>query len=89
MKFSQEEAKEKHYGLWCWTLVSSTNKTDLHDITDRLFNVALYTISQTKPNLITPGIITLFIYLYTIPRAGELTTDRVCKLFFSRVLPIE
>jgi hypothetical protein len=54
---------------------------------DILFNVALYTISQTKPYLITLGIITLFIYLYTIPRAGELTTDRVCKIFFSRVLP--
>jgi len=30
--------------------VSSTNKTDLHDITEILLNVALNTINQTKSN---------------------------------------
>jgi hypothetical protein len=30
------------------TLVSSTNKTDRHDITDILLKVALNTIKQTK-----------------------------------------
>jgi hypothetical protein len=31
------------------TLVSSTNKTDRHDITEILLKVALNTINQTKP----------------------------------------
>jgi len=34
------------------TPVSSTNKTDLHDITEILLKVALNTINQTKPSLI-------------------------------------
>jgi hypothetical protein len=33
------------------TLVSSTNKTDCHDITEILLKVALNTINQTKPKL--------------------------------------
>ena len=33
------------------TPVSSTNKTDRHDITEILLKVALYTINQAKPNL--------------------------------------
>jgi hypothetical protein len=32
------------------TPVSSTNKTDRHDITETLLKVALSTINQTKPN---------------------------------------
>jgi hypothetical protein len=32
------------------TPVSSTNKTDRHDITEILLKVALNTISQTKPS---------------------------------------
>ena len=32
------------------TLVSSTNKTDIHDITEILFKVLLNTINQTKPS---------------------------------------
>jgi hypothetical protein len=32
------------------TPVSSTNKTDLHDIAKILFRVALNTINQTNPN---------------------------------------
>ena len=32
------------------TLVSSTNKTDRHDISELLLKVALNTINQTKPN---------------------------------------
>jgi hypothetical protein len=37
-------------GLWFspGTPVSSTNKTDLHDITEILLKVALSTINQTK-----------------------------------------
>ena len=35
------------------TLVSSTNKTDHHDITEILLNVALNTINQTKPKIKT------------------------------------
>jgi len=37
-------------GLWCspGTPVPSTNKTDRHDITEILLNVALNTINQTK-----------------------------------------
>ena len=35
------------------TPVSSSNKTDHHDITDILLKVALNTIKQTKPNLWT------------------------------------
>jgi hypothetical protein len=31
-------------------LVSSTNKTDRHDIAEILLKVALNTINQTKPN---------------------------------------
>jgi hypothetical protein len=31
------------------TLVSSTNKTDHHDITEILLKVALNTLNQTKP----------------------------------------
>ena len=40
-------------GLWFspGTLVSSTNKTDRHDITEILLKVDLSTINQTKPNL--------------------------------------
>ena len=34
------------------TLVSSTNKTDCHDITEILLKVALSTINQTKPYVI-------------------------------------
>ena len=34
------------------TLVSSTNKSDHHDITELLMKVALNTINQTKPNLL-------------------------------------
>jgi hypothetical protein len=32
------------------TQVSSTNKTDRHDITEILLKVALSTINQTKPS---------------------------------------
>jgi hypothetical protein len=32
------------------TLVSSTNKTDCHDITEILLKVVLNTINQTKPS---------------------------------------
>ena len=40
-------------GLWFFpgTPVSSTNKTDRHDITEILLKVVLNTINQTKPNL--------------------------------------
>jgi hypothetical protein len=34
------------------TLVSTTNKTDHHDITEILLKVALNTINQTKPTII-------------------------------------
>ena len=33
------------------TLVSSTNKTDHHDITEILLKVALSTMNQTKPHV--------------------------------------
>ena len=33
------------------TPISSTNKTDSHDITEILLKVALNIINQTKPNL--------------------------------------
>ena len=33
------------------TAVSSTNKTDRHDITETLLNVALNTINQTKEDM--------------------------------------
>ena len=35
------------------TLVSSTNKTDCHDINEILLKVALYTINQTNPTMFT------------------------------------
>ena len=41
--------------VWQWfspgTLVSSTNKSDRHDITEILLKVALNTINQTKPKI--------------------------------------
>ena len=40
-------------------LVSSTDKTDRHDITEILLKVALNTISQTKPK---PNQLTTYIY---------------------------
>ena len=53
------------------TPVSSTNKTDRHDITEILLKVALNTINQTKlnENLYT------CIYLYIVLRI-------VCSIFF-------
>ena len=35
---------------WWFSPISSTNKTDRHDITEILLKVALNTINQTKPN---------------------------------------
>jgi hypothetical protein len=39
-------------GRW-FSPVSSTNKTDRHDIAEILLKVALNTINQTKPSLTT------------------------------------
>ena len=39
------------------TLVSSINKTDLHDITEILLKVVLNTINQIKPNQTKPKIL--------------------------------
>jgi hypothetical protein len=38
-------------GFFAGTPVSSTNKTDCYDITEKLLKVALNTINQTKPFL--------------------------------------
>jgi len=41
----------RKFGGFCpVTPVSSTNKTDRHDVTEILLKVALNTINQTKPN---------------------------------------
>ena len=56
------------------TLVSSTNKTDCHDITEIFFKVALNTINQNQPAIlllhidwtILEGVITLFHLEYFI-----------------------
>jgi hypothetical protein len=37
-------------GGFLWALVSSTNKTDHHNITEILLKVVLNTINQTKPD---------------------------------------
>jgi len=50
--------KENGNKVSCKTIlgppVSSTNKTDCHDITERLLKVALNTINQTKPRMFFP-----------------------------------
>ena len=49
--------------------VSSTNKTDHHDITEILLKVALHTITPTKPNLILCRLILcsiVFIYVLIV-----------------------
>ena len=45
------------------TPISSTNKTDLHDITEILLKVALNTINQIKPN---PEICNFISVLYNV-----------------------
>jgi hypothetical protein len=41
-------------GQW-FSQISSTNKTDRHDITEILLKVALKTTNQTKPILLFPN----------------------------------
>jgi hypothetical protein len=54
---------EHNPGLWfsLCILVSSTNKTDCHDITEILLKVALNTINH-KPNLLYIKIFNLFLF---------------------------
>jgi hypothetical protein len=49
-------------GQW-FSLVSSTNKTDCHDITEILLKVALNTINQTKPVYLSYTIVWQFKFL--------------------------
>jgi hypothetical protein len=44
------------------TPVSSTNKTDCHDITEILLKVALNTIKQTKPEIIHSNEMMIAVY---------------------------
>jgi len=57
--------------------VSSTNKTDRHDITEILLKVVLNTISQAKPNLfINDGykLFNTYIYIMYINKGYDLAT---------------
>ena len=51
-------------GLWFspGTLVSSTNKTDRHDITEMLLKVVLNTVNQIKPKTIERKKTTLILF---------------------------
>ena len=47
--------------MFSGTSVSSTKKTDRHDITEILLNVALNTINQNKPLQITMYVLVYFL----------------------------
>jgi hypothetical protein len=55
------------------TPVTSTNKTDSHDIAEKFLNVALNTIHQTKPELpyAKAGSLVRYKYSYICPRTAD------------------
>jgi hypothetical protein len=60
------------------TPVSSTNKTDCHDITEILLKVALNTIKQTNKIFLT---IPLFLQLYSFLFSRMMSKERILVLY--------
>jgi hypothetical protein len=57
------------------TPVSSTNKTDRHDVTEILLKVALSTINQSKPTLIGRNSVRRFLIAFRIAMNDNINMD--------------